>query len=65
MEILELQKLYLDSGANAHVLLHLVNNVLGRFASFSPDSDDDDDDDNDDDDYSPDDDDDNETSFKG
>ena len=51
MQILELQKLYLDSGANAHVVLHLVNNVSARFASFSPDSDDDDDD-NDDDDYS-------------
>ena len=33
--------------ANAHVVLQLANNVLGSFASFSPDSDNDDDADDD------------------
>ena len=65
MHILELQKLYLESGANAHVVLQLANNVLGSFASFLPDSDDDnDDDDDDDDDRHEDDFDDDDNSFK-
>ena len=61
LHILELRKLYLEPGANAHVVLQLANNVLGSFASFSPDSDNDDDPD---DDYHEDDFDDDDNSIK-
>ena len=48
LHILELRKLYLElEQNNAHVVLQLANNVLGSFASFSPDSDNDDDADDD------------------